>query len=206
MSSRRTVAELLRALAAVMAERGLPWYVFGAQAAIVWGSPRLSADVDITATIEPSAVGAFVETMRQHGFDLLVRDTDFVARTRVLPFVHGRTRMPLDVVLAGPGLEEEFLRRAIPIEIRGVPIPMISPEDLVITKVLAGRPKDIEDVRGVIHERRASLDEERVRNVLRLLEEALGQSDLMPVFESIWSAESKPLRHSKPPTRTRTTK
>lgn len=82
MSGRRTVAELLRALAAVMAERGQSWYLFGAQAAIIWGSPRLSADVDITATIEPSAIGAFVETMRRHDFDLLVGDADFVSRTR----------------------------------------------------------------------------------------------------------------------------
>jgi len=32
-----------------MRESGLRWYLFGAQAAIVWGSPRLSVDVDVTA-------------------------------------------------------------------------------------------------------------------------------------------------------------
>lgn len=200
MSSRRAVAELLQALAAAMAELDLRWYVFGAQAAIVWGSPRLSGDVDVTATIEPAAVASFIETMRQHGFRLLFDDSDFVARTRVLPFIHGRTRMPLDVVLAGPGIEEDFLSRAIPVKIRGTSVPVISPEDLVITKVLAGRPKDIEDLRGVIHERRASLDETRVRRILRLLEEGLAQSDLLPVFEKIWSEEepSKPRPAKKP--------
>lgn len=207
MSSRRTVAELLRALTAVMAERDLSWYLFGAQAAIVWGSPRLSADVDITATIEAAAVDSFVETMRQHGFRLLSTDSDLLERTRVLPFVHRRTRMPLDVVLAGPGLEEDFLRRAILVDLRGSQIPVISPEDLVITKVLAGRPKDIEDVRGVIHERRTSLDEKRVRRILHLLEQALGQSDLLPVFEGVWNEEESP--KSRPPkksTRKRTRK
>lgn len=173
-----------------MAEENLGWYVFGAQAAIIWGSPRLSADVDITATIAPEDVNTFVEAMRQHGFSLLPEDVDLVARTRVLPFVHRRTHMPLDVVIAGPGLEEEFLKRAIPVDIRRTSIPVISPEDLVITKVLAGRPKDIEDVRSVIHERRASLDPARVRTVLGLLEQALGQGDLLPVFERIWNDES----------------
>jgi hypothetical protein len=203
VSSRRTVAELLQALAAVMAERDLSWYLFGAQAAIVWGSPRLSADVDVTATIQPASVDSFVKTMRRHGFQLLFPDRDFVARTRVLPFVHRSTRMPLDVVLAGPGLEEDFLRRAIPVDIRGTHIPVISPEDLVITKVLAGRPKDIEDVRGVIHERKASLDEERVRRILRLLEQALSQSDLLPVFERVWAEEQSPrkIRPTKKSTR-----
>jgi hypothetical protein len=186
VSSRHTVAELLKALASVMAEGHLPWYLFGAQAAIIWGSPRLSADIDITAVIEPASVEAFVDTMTRHGFDVVFADSDFVARTRVLPFVHQRTGVPIDIVLAGPGLEEDFLHRAICVDLEGTPISVISPEDLVITKVLAGRPKDIEDVRNVVHQRRASLDAERIRNILQLLERALGQSDLLPVFESAW--------------------
>ncbi len=204
MSNHRTVAELLEALANVMAERDLSWYLFGAQAAIVWGSPRLSADVDVTTTIAPSAMESFIQTMKKHGFHLRVDDSEFVARTRVLPFVHRRTRMLLDVVLAGPGLEEEFLQRAILVDIRGTRIPVISPEDLIITKVLAGRPKDIEDVRGVIHERRASLDETRLRSTLRVLEQALGQSDLLPVFEKAWSEkESSVIRPARKPIRKR---
>jgi len=63
-------------------------------------------------------------------------------------------------------------------DVQGTSIPVISPEDLIVTKVLAGRSKDIEDVRSVIHERRASLDAERIRTLLGLLEQALGQSDL----------------------------
>ena len=189
MSNRRTVAEVLRTLAAAMAERDLPWYLFGAQAAIVWGSPRLSADVDVTVAIEPAIVDSFVETMRRHGFDLTFSDSEFLARTRVLLFVHRSTHMPLDVVLAGPGLEEDFLRRAISVDVDGTHIPVISPEDLIIAKILAGRPKDIEDVRSVVHERRASLDGERIRTILGLLEQALAQSDLLPVFEKAWIEE-----------------
>lgn len=191
MSSRRTVVELLHALAAVMAERGLRWYLFGAQAAIIWGSPRLSADADVTADLKPADIDPFIEAMRRHGFDLAFNDSDFVARTRVLPFVHRSTRMPLDVVIAGPGLEDDFFGRAISVDVEGTLISVISPEDLIVTKVLAGRPKDIEDVRSVIHERRGSLDVERIRAVLGLLERALVQSDLLPVFEKAWrEAES----------------
>ncbi|HYU25018.1 MAG TPA: nucleotidyltransferase [Thermoanaerobaculia bacterium] len=68
-------------------------------------------------------------------------------------------------------------------DIAGTVIPVISPEDLIVTKVLAGRPKDIEDVRGVLQERLDSLDLERVRSLLRLLEQALTQSDLLSTLE-----------------------
>lgn len=169
-----------------MAVQKLEWYLFGAQAAVVWGSPRLSADVDITAAIEPADLAVFIDAMNHQGFDLVSTDPELVTRTRVVAFIHRATRMPLDVVLAGAGLEEEFLRRAIPVQMESTAVPVISPEDLIITKVLAGRPKDIEDLRSVIHERRSSIDPERIREVLDLLQQALSRSDLLPVFEKEW--------------------
>ena len=77
-----------------MAEQDLRWYVFGAQAAIIWGSPRVSADVDShrrNRTGRHRFVRAVDEAPRIRS---LFSDAEFVARTRVLPFVHGDTRMP----------------------------------------------------------------------------------------------------------------
>jgi hypothetical protein len=67
--------------------------------------------------------------------------------------------------------------------VSGATIPVISPEDLIITKILAGRPQDLEDVRGVLRERAESMDLDRIRGMLRLLEEALSWSDLLSTFE-----------------------
>jgi hypothetical protein len=169
-----------------MEEAGLRWYLFGAQAAIIWGSARLSADVDVTASLDPALLDMFTASMRRHGFRLIVDDPDFVLTSRVLPFRHAKSGLPLDVVLAGPGLEEDFQTRAVAVDIEGVLIPVITPEDLIVTKVLAGRAKDIEDIRSVIREHRASLDLDRIRTILHLLEQALDQSDLLPLFEKEW--------------------
>ena len=98
--------------------------------------------------------------------------------------------MPVDVVLAGSGLEDEFLRRARPIEIQGMQIPTIDPEDLVIAKILAGRAKDLEDARALWKIHGARLDAARIREVLGLLEEALAQSDLLPAFDRIQRRQS----------------
>lgn len=43
--------------------------------------------------------------------------------------------MPLDLVVAGDGLEQEFLARVVRVEVGGLRIPVISPEDLVVTKL-----------------------------------------------------------------------
>ena len=51
-------------------------------------------------------------------------------------------------------------------------------------KVLAGRDKDLDDVRAVIAAQGPRLDAVYVRDTLGSLEGALGQADLLPAFES----------------------
>lgn len=189
MSVEPAAVELLVRLATVL-ERWGRWYVFGAQAVIAYGLPRLSADVDVTLDLQPDDPDGFAREMETAGFALRVADAEFVRRTRVMPFVHLATGMPLDVVLAGSGLEDEFLSRARRLDLRGTQVPFIHPEDLVIAKVLAARPKDIEDARGVWRVHGANLDAERITRILRSLEQALSQSDLVPAFEAIRSQDA----------------
>jgi hypothetical protein len=179
------LADLLADLADALARLQVPWYVFGAQAALIWGRPRLTTDVDVTVGAVPGGTPALVAALQSRGFAVRLDVTpDFLRQTRVLPLVHGPSGVAADVVLAGPGLEDEFLARAVQVSVGGVTVPVLSPEDLVVTKILAGRPKDIEDIRGVLAERGDRLDLARVRHVLNMLEAALGQGDLVPQFEA----------------------
>jgi hypothetical protein len=180
------ITELLRALGGVLAALGARWYVFGAQAVLVWGRPRLTGDVDVTVFLDPEDPEAFVAAMAPAGFAPRVPDVrDFVARTRVVPFTHVASGLALDVVLGGPGLEEEFLRTARRVDLGGVTVPVIGPEELIVTKVLAGRAKDLEDVRGILVAQAGALDLGRVRALLRAVEAALDRADLLAGFEEL---------------------
>jgi hypothetical protein len=176
--------ELLIALAPVASRWGR-WYVFGAQAVILYGVPRLSADVDVTLALEPDAPDRFAADMTAAGFSLRVDDPDFVRRTRVMPFFHRSSGMPVDIVLAGSGLEDEFLARARQTDVNGTILPVIDLADLIISKVLAGRPKDIDDARALWRLHGHPVDADRIRHTLRLLEEALAQADLVSTFQRL---------------------
>ena len=184
MSGEPAATDLLRALGPVVGKFGGRWYVFEAQAVLVWGRPRLTGDVDVTVFLDPEEPEAFVAAMAQAGFDLRVPNLrDFVARTRVFPFTHVASGLALDAVLGGPGLEEEFLRTARQVDVGGLVVPVIAPEAFIVTKLLAGRPKDIDDVRGILAAQRDALDLARVRELLHALEAAIDQADLLPCFE-----------------------
>lgn len=145
----------------------------------------MSADVDITVELDPDEALDLLEELKGMGFVARKEEglEGFVHQTRVLPLLHEPTQFPLDVVLAGPGLEEGFLDRAREVDLAGSSIPVISPEDLLVSKIFAGRPKDVEDARGILEERGEELDLQHVRNLLDLLEQALSRRDLVIVLE-----------------------
>jgi hypothetical protein len=177
------VADVLRSLAVGLRTAGARWYLFGAQAALIHGASRLTADVDATVSWDPAQVEALLAVLRANGFESRPTPPDFVERTRVLPLVHAATRMQVDLVLGGPGLEELFLQRAVERDVEGVRVPVATAEDLIAMKVLAGRAKDLDDVRALLAANAGRLDLAHVRNVLRELELALDRSDLIAELE-----------------------
>lgn len=73
-------------------------------------------------------------------------------------------------------------------------------------KILSGRAKDIEDVETLLVVRYADLDAKVVRETLRLAEELLDQSDLLPAFEELLARVPKPKKvgtHLRSPRRKR---
>jgi hypothetical protein len=69
---------------------------------------------------------------------------------------------------------------AVSANVAMIAISQIAPEHLISLKVLASRPKDLEDVRGML--RIAEVDHARVERTLAELEAMLDQSDLRPVY------------------------
>ena len=180
------VAELLRDLGAAFDRLDTSWYLFGAQAAILHGAARLTADVDVTVAPGSRSIDELLDALIDH--ELLPRADDpveFAERTRVIPMAHEATGIPVDIVLAGPGLEEIFLERCEVRVVDGVRVPLVLAEDLIAMKILAGRPKDVADAVAVASAQRDRLDLALVRSTLSTLEKALARSDLEPALDEV---------------------
>jgi hypothetical protein len=184
-SSSTRIAGLLADLAKALTTLGTRWYLFGAQAAIIHGVARLTADVDVTVDLTNIPTAKVVEELQRRGFDPQFADSAFIETTRVIPLIHERSRMPVDLVLAGPGLEDLFFERAQRVRIGRTFIRVAAPEDLIAMKILSGRLKDLDDVEALLVARKGDIELATIRNTLRLAQKLLDQSDLVPTFERI---------------------
>lgn len=68
----------------------------------------------------------------------------------------------------------------------GVEVPVARATDLVVMKVLAGRGRDLDDLCSLLAG--GEVDLAAARDILRQLEEALGQSDLLPRLDGALTA------------------
>ena len=73
-------ADLLASLAGALSGLRARWYVFGAQAVVIWGRPRLTADIDVTVRLDPEEPEHLVRALEPAGFRLRVGDTPAFVR------------------------------------------------------------------------------------------------------------------------------
>lgn len=177
-------ADVYQAIRRALGEVDVSWYLFGGQAAILHGATRFTEDIDITVKLAGQSTTVLAETLRRHGFEMRVDNAKFVEHSRVLPALHIAGGTPVDFVVAGPGLEDMFFDRIVTIDIEGEHVPVACAADIVVMKILSGRAKDLADVEAILGAQGAEFEEQRVRDLLTMLEEALGQSDLLLSFQA----------------------
>jgi hypothetical protein len=152
------VVELVhRALSSTQA----PHCVIGALALGVWGTPRATYDVDILILAHCNDPQPFLGLLRTAGFSIneTRHDANPMAREAVLRLVHPTApHFPVDLVFSLSPFDRAVLDRRQPVDVHGLTIWMSSPEDLVLMKLRASRPRDFDDVVSIIKNPRLHLD------------------------------------------------
>ncbi|MGO9177195.1 MAG: hypothetical protein ACLQED_13825 [Desulfobaccales bacterium] len=182
---------ILRHLVAWLQAGKVQGVVIGGVAASLWGRPRLTRGVDVLVLLEEGRWGEFLAAGAGHGF--LPRRADalaFARETRVLLVRHGESGIDLDLVFGSLPFEKESAIRAKWVDLGGVAIPLSSPEDLIIMKAVAHRPRDLEDIAAILAAQ-PGLNVRRVRRWLREFSGALEMPEILNDLEALLSQRRK---------------
>ena len=176
--------ELLSRLARAFSENKVSYMVIGGQAVLVYGEPRLTRDIDITLGLTPEFTSQIVELCRDIGLIPLIADPEkFTRRTFVLPVKDQESDIRVDLIFSLSEYERQALKRAKPLPIGKTSVNIASVEDLIIHKIIASRPRDLEDVQKILL-KNPDFDLKYVEKWLTRLEEATGQ-DYLTVFKEV---------------------
>ena len=153
------VEHLIAGLARELASRSIGFMLIGGQAVLAHGEPRLTEDIDLTLAATPERTADVLAACAALALTPLPADADrFVAETFVLPARHALTGFRVDFIFSSTEYERLAIGRAVRIEIAGEQVPFATAEDLVIHKLFAARPRDLEDVAGVVRRKGTTLD------------------------------------------------
>lgn len=167
------------------AER-LKGIIIGGVAASLLGRPRATRDVDALVWMEDLNDWArLVASSRPHGIEPRIDDpVGFAERARVLLLRHAPSGVDIDVALGALPFEEEAVARAIHEKLGAHRIPVPHPDDLVIMKAIAHRPRDVADIEAVL-EAHPEIDRARVRAYVEEFAKLLDTPELLIDLDAV---------------------
>ncbi|MEK7722209.1 MAG: DUF6036 family nucleotidyltransferase [Elusimicrobiota bacterium] len=145
---------------------GIAYMVTGGSAVSFWGQIRTTADIDMVIQIPPSRILELVAELKDEAY---IDEEDLkqaVSTKRMFNVIYNATAFKVDFAVmdeANPYAKEEFSRRK-KLEIAGRPLWVISPEDLVLSKLrwmqsTGGSERQLQDCRSIVELNKGRLDE-----------------------------------------------
>jgi hypothetical protein len=143
--------ETLARIGASLETAGIPYMIIGGQAVLLYGEPRLTRDIDITLGVNIDRLETILTVSQQLSLKPLPENVAaFVRQTMVLPTLDEATGIRVDFIFSFTPYESQAILRAKKVRILNQDVCFAAVEDLIIHKIFAGRPRDIEDVQAVI--------------------------------------------------------
>ena len=130
-------AELAAQLHTVFEEANIPYYVTGGVAAIAYGDPRTTRDLDVVIQLPQSNVAQLQAALELAGFYVAGADDVDSGRMKTLQITHMESISRADLILADSNTfsRQQFKRRRRYAFPGGTEVYLASPEDVVVSKL-----------------------------------------------------------------------
>ena len=171
----RATIEAIQRLLAKFDNRGV---IIGGIAVGFLGRPRFTEDVDAMFLLSTHDIPQFLEAAKTENIlPRIPNAEEFARKSRVLLLQHSPTETNIDVSLGILPFEEEMVERGIVQSTSTLSVRLPTPEDLIIMKAIAHRPKDLEDIRTIV-DKNPTLDIARIEHWVKSFAEVLEMPSL----------------------------
>lgn len=177
--------EALKAIASAFKDSKIPYMVIGGQAALQYGVARFTQDIGITVGLSPEHLNRVLDAVRKSFRPLPQKIDAFVKDTWVLPIEHKSTKIRVDIVFSITHFERNAIKNAKKIRIDRTVVKYISPEDLIVQKIVAGRERDLDDVRAILKVQGKRVNRLKIKRAIKVFAQAEGKKELYRRWQAI---------------------
>lgn len=140
------MSDALADIAAALERAGVAYALIGGHAVNAWLEPRFTADIDVTMQAGPGDLARVSDALAGLGLTLATTHAaDLPSGPDFVRYASADGGMLLEVQLAKTDFQRDVIARAA----RGSGPRVATPEDLIVLKLIADRPKDQIDLRGL---------------------------------------------------------
>lgn len=158
--SQETSDEFGRASIDFLTTARVPYVVVGGLAVAVIAEPRFTADIDVVAFVSMDAAERLITSATAAGFTSAGDEVDRLRETGTLRFRRSPYQLP--IIVASLPFEERARKRAVPRLLFDRHVPVPTPEDLLLFKVISARDKDVLDAVSIVRRHGGRLDWEYI--------------------------------------------
>ncbi len=159
----------------VIEKKGIQYALIGGLAASIRGKMRATEDVDIVLHCDVLDALSLAESIDDTPLEPLFPNvSEVIRRSNILPLRHKQTGVTIDLAIGLSGFERQVIERATSVKIARRHLQVSTAEDLLLMKLLADRPQDQQDIKGILTAQRNQIDWEYCRAVGQQLQDALG--------------------------------
>ena len=160
--------------------------IIGGQAVLLYGTPRLTRDIDITVGLDTDKFNVIEKVCGDSSLNILPeKPEDFAQETNVLPAEEPETNIRVDFIFSFTDYEAQAIERAKNVLMQDYPVKFASCEDLIIHKMIAGRAVDIEDVKNILIKNKNSIDFEYIERWLAEFGKIPEHQEILEKFHSL---------------------
>lgn len=184
----KSLEEQLKILLKLFARQKIDYAILGGLAVMLYGEPRLTMDIDVNIFLSTDKIDSFLAAARRLGFFPIPSCIKaFIRRNGVIPmrFKKGEIAGRCDVIIAQNSLEVSAVRRARMRKFGSLKAKFISPEDLVLHKITSDRPRDREDLKGILMRQHGKLDLGYISLWLRKIAKANRKPEILTLYNSL---------------------
>jgi len=183
--------EALRDLIKWLQKKHVPGVVIGGVAASILGRPRMTRDIDALILLEEKYWEEFLIDGAKFGFFTRLSDcVAFAKKFRVLLVRHKPSGIDVDITISKLLFEKEAIARAVWLDIRRIRLPLPAPEDLIIMKAIAHRPRDLADIESIL-DVHTKLNLRRIRKWVKEFSSAIEIPEILKDLENILARKRK---------------